>query len=131
MGADNACVPIGPVDHCRIERFPVICMDESPRQLIGEVKTPIPVAPGRPARHDYEYKRHGVCNVFMANEPLAGIGSHTAHGGSRPASLSLMRGKPERSSSISRLSPVAHSPRSAFDVSGTAPRAASTAARLP
>jgi hypothetical protein len=52
--------------------FPVICMDESPRQLIDEVKTPIPAAPGRPARYDYEYKRHGVCNVFMANEPLAG-----------------------------------------------------------
>lgn len=52
--------------------FPVICMDESPRQLIAEVKTPIPGAPGRPARYDYEYKRHGVCNVFMANEPLAG-----------------------------------------------------------
>ena len=53
-------------------KFPVICMDESPRQLIDEVKTLIPLAPGRPARHDYEYKRHGVCNVFMANEPLAG-----------------------------------------------------------
>jgi len=53
-------------------RFPVICMDESPRQLIDEVKTPIPGAPGRSARHDYEYRRHGVCNVFMANEPLAG-----------------------------------------------------------
>jgi transposase len=53
-------------------RFPVVCMDESPRQLIGEVKTPIPGAPGRPVRYDYEYKRHGVCNVFMANEPLAG-----------------------------------------------------------
>ena len=53
-------------------RFPVICMDESPRQLIGEVKAPVPGAPGRPARYDYEYKRHGVCNVFMANEPLAG-----------------------------------------------------------
>jgi len=52
--------------------FPVICMDESPRQLIDEVTTPIPGAPGRPARYDYEYKRHGVCNVFMANEPLAG-----------------------------------------------------------
>jgi len=47
-------------------------MDESARQLIDEVKTPIPAAPGRPARYDYEYKRHGVCNVFMANEPLAG-----------------------------------------------------------
>ena len=52
--------------------FPVVCMDESPRQLIDEVKTPIAGAPGRPARYDYEYKRHGVCNVFMANEPLAG-----------------------------------------------------------
>ena len=54
------------------QRFPVICMDESPRQLIDEVKMPIPGAPGRPARYDYEYKRHGVCNVFMSNEPLAG-----------------------------------------------------------
>ena len=53
-------------------RFPVVCMDESPRQLIDEVKTPIPGAPGRPVRYDYEYKRHGICNVFMANEPLAG-----------------------------------------------------------
>lgn len=53
-------------------RFPVVCMDESPRQLIDEVKTPIAGAPGRLARYDYEYKRRGVCNVFMANEPLAG-----------------------------------------------------------
>ena len=53
-------------------RFPVVCMDESPRQLIDEVKIPTPCAPGRPARQDYEYKRCGVCNVFMANEPLAG-----------------------------------------------------------
>lgn len=53
-------------------RFPVVCMDESPRQLIDELKTPIPAAPGRAARYDYEYKRHGVCNIFMANEPLAG-----------------------------------------------------------
>ena len=52
--------------------FPVVCMDESPRQLIDEVKMPIPGVPGRLARYDYEYKRHGVCNVFMANEPLAG-----------------------------------------------------------
>ena len=53
-------------------RFPVICMDESPRQLIDEVKMPVPASPGRPARHDYEYKRCGTCNIFMANEPLAG-----------------------------------------------------------
>jgi hypothetical protein len=53
-------------------RFPVVCMDESPRQLIEEAKTPAPCLPGRPARHDYEYKRCGTCNIFMGNEPLAG-----------------------------------------------------------
>ena len=53
-------------------RNPVVCMDESPKQLIAETKIPIPPAPGRPARHDYEYKRCGVCNIFMACEPLAG-----------------------------------------------------------
>jgi hypothetical protein len=53
-------------------QFPVVCMDESPRQLIDEVKTPVPAKPGKQARHDYEYKRCGTCNIFMANEPLAG-----------------------------------------------------------
>ena len=51
---------------------PVVCMDESPKQLIGETKRPIPALPGQPARHDYEYSRHGVCNIFLACEPLAG-----------------------------------------------------------
>jgi len=52
--------------------YPVVCMDESPKQLISETKIPIRQAPGRPARHDYEYKRCGVCNIFLACEPLAG-----------------------------------------------------------
>ncbi len=52
--------------------FPVVCMDETPRQLIREMRTPVPMGPGRPARHDYEYRRCGTCNVFMATEPLAG-----------------------------------------------------------
>ena len=52
--------------------FPVVCMDETPRQLIGETREPLPTEPGRPARHDYEYRRCGTCNVFMAAEPLAG-----------------------------------------------------------
>ncbi len=55
------------------ERFPVVCMDESPRQLIAEAKAPIPAMSGRSARYDYEYKRCGMCNIFMANEPLAGV----------------------------------------------------------
>jgi len=51
---------------------PVICMDESPRQLIRETRLPIEAKPGLVERHDYEYERCGVCNVFMAVEPLAG-----------------------------------------------------------
>ncbi len=51
---------------------PVVCMDETPRQLIRETRTPLAPQPGRLERHDYEYERCGVCNVFMATEPLAG-----------------------------------------------------------
>jgi len=51
---------------------PLVCMDESPKQLIAEMRIPLPASPGKPARHDYEYKRCGVCNIFMACEPLAG-----------------------------------------------------------
>ena len=51
---------------------PVICMDESPKQLIGETKAPIPMKHGHDRKEDYEYKRNGVCNIFMANEPLKG-----------------------------------------------------------
>ena len=50
--------------------YPVVCMDEMPRQLISEIANPIPAKPGRKERHDYEYKRNGTCDVFIANEPL-------------------------------------------------------------
>ena len=53
-------------------RFPVVCMDESPKQLIGETRTSILASPWQLARYDYEYKRCGMCNIFMACEPLAG-----------------------------------------------------------
>lgn len=53
-------------------RYPVVCMDETPKQLISETKTPIPASPGQPYRSDYEYKRCGICNIFMSCEPLAG-----------------------------------------------------------
>ena len=52
--------------------YPVVCMDESSRQLIGEVRDPIPAAPGRPARVDHEYVRNGVAQLFIEVEPLAG-----------------------------------------------------------
>lgn len=51
---------------------PVVCMDEASKQLVGEVKRSIPCMPGRPARIDYEYERHGTANLFMFVEPLAG-----------------------------------------------------------
>ena len=54
------------------EKFPVICMDETSKQLVAETRVPIPLAPGRPARLDYEYTRNGVANIFMFNEPLTG-----------------------------------------------------------
>lgn len=44
---------------------PVVCFDESPNQLIGEVRAPIPAAPGQPARYDYEYRRNGTLNLFV------------------------------------------------------------------
>jgi len=53
-------------------QHPVVCMDESPKQLIGETRISVPVSPGKPARQDYEYKRCGMCNIFLACEPLAG-----------------------------------------------------------
>ena len=53
-------------------KCPVVCMDESPKQLIGETKTPIAAKSGSEEKYDYEYVRNGVCNIFMSNEPLAG-----------------------------------------------------------
>jgi hypothetical protein len=53
-------------------RRPQVCLDETSVQLIGEKRTPLSTAPGRPARFDYEYERNGVCALFMLNEPLRG-----------------------------------------------------------
>lgn len=51
---------------------PVVCVDEGGKQLIGEVRPPLPVRAGSPAKEDCEYARNGVTNLFMAFEPLAG-----------------------------------------------------------
>lgn len=53
-------------------RRPVVCVDEGGKQLIGDVREPLPMRPGRVSRHDSEYRRGGVTNLFMAFEPLAG-----------------------------------------------------------
>src|SRR5262245_17890753 len=51
---------------------PLICIDERPCQLIGDVLVPLPMQPGKPKREGYQYKRKGVCTIFIAFEPLTG-----------------------------------------------------------
>ena len=51
---------------------PVVCLDETSKQLVGETRTPVPAVPGQPRRVDYEYERKGTANLFMTFEPLAG-----------------------------------------------------------
>jgi DDE superfamily endonuclease len=55
-----------PEDPC----IPTVCLDETSKQLIGEIATPLPVAPGHPQRQDYEYERNGVQNLFLFFCPL-------------------------------------------------------------
>ncbi len=54
------------------ELHPVVCMDESPKQLIKETRVPIPMKPGHETKADFEYERCGVANIFLASEPLKG-----------------------------------------------------------
>jgi DDE superfamily endonuclease len=53
-------------------RRPLVCLDETSRQLLAHVRLPLTVAPGQLAREDHEYERRGVCNLFLACEPLRG-----------------------------------------------------------
>jgi len=54
------------------ERYPQVGVDEMSRQLLSETRVPLPMQPGQPACYDYEYERHGTCNLFVACEPLVG-----------------------------------------------------------
>lgn len=51
---------------------PVVCLDETSRQVLANTRDPLPLTPGRPARHDPEYERKGVVNCFLVSEPLRG-----------------------------------------------------------
>jgi hypothetical protein len=51
---------------------PVVCMDESPKQMIKETRIAIEMKPGHDAKEDFEYERCGVANIFLASEPLTG-----------------------------------------------------------
>ena len=52
---------------------PVICFDERPCQILGDVLVPLPMTPGKPFRYDYEYERHGTCCILLAFEPHTGF----------------------------------------------------------
>jgi hypothetical protein len=62
---DVYCRPYDP-------KYPVVCMDETSKQLVAEVRQPIPAAPGHGQRYDVEYERCGVAEVFLFTEPLGG-----------------------------------------------------------
>ena len=51
---------------------PLVCLDETSKQLIAETRVPIATKPGQPGRHDYEYRRNGTANLFMMFAPLEG-----------------------------------------------------------
>jgi hypothetical protein len=52
---------------------PLVCFDETSKQLVAETRQPVPAKPGQPARHDYEYERNGMANLFMLFAPLEGF----------------------------------------------------------
>jgi len=54
------------------ENRPVVCMDEKPCQLLGDIREPLPMKPGAAQREDYEYLRDGTCSIFIFTEPLSG-----------------------------------------------------------
>ena len=68
-------------------RRPVVCFDETSTQLLADTRPPLPAQPGRPARQDYEYRREGTRNLFLACEPLAGLAPRAGYGAAHHAGL--------------------------------------------
>jgi hypothetical protein len=63
---------------------PVVCFDETSKQLLAETRTPLPMRPGEPLRYDTKYQRRGTVNLFMFFEPLANWRHKAGVGGSHP-----------------------------------------------
>ena len=68
-------------------RRPVVCFDETSTQLLAETRPSLPPRPGIPLRQDYEYRREGVRNLFLACEPLGGLARGGGHGAAHDARL--------------------------------------------
>lgn len=70
----------------RDEARPLVCLDEFCKQLVEESRTPLPMEPGKPVRHDYEYVRRGCASAFLIHAPLEGrTGVHIGPDGRRTA----------------------------------------------
>ena len=85
------------LDHLSLnEKRPVICFDELPVQLLGEVLAPLPMKAGQPQRIDYEYERGGTCSLLVAFEPLTGNRfCRTLKAKSRLIYLLILKPKPD------------------------------------
>ena len=55
------------------QKYPVVCLDESSKQLIKEIREPLPARPGHMTKYDTEYERNGTVSIFMSFEPLQGM----------------------------------------------------------
>ena len=70
---------------------PVVCMDETSKQLIGETRYPVDAAPGQPRRVDYEYERKGVADLFMFFEPSARLAAGVDHAAASQGGVGVVR----------------------------------------
>src|SRR5215472_307792 len=101
---------------------PVVCLDESSKQLVGETRLPILAKPGRTARYDYEYERNGTANLFMMFAPLrlaGGEGDRSAYrGGLCPGAQGIVRHPLSRSSEDRARARQSQHPQACFSLSG-------------
>lgn len=71
-------------------RYPLVCFDETSKQLISETRVPLPSAPGQVAHYDYEYERNGVRNLFLFCEPLLWLAAHQSHRTAHQGGLGIL-----------------------------------------
>ena len=71
--------------------IPLVCLDETSKQLTAETRAPVPIKPGQPARSDYEYERNGTANLFMMFARLSKAGAMSKSRIATPESITLTR----------------------------------------
>ncbi len=74
-------------------RYPLLCMDETSKQLVSDVQPPLPPQPGQIVRQDYEYERNGVCNLFEVISKLKSVPKIAGPGSACCNRLASTRGR--------------------------------------